>query len=75
MLYENTENIIFAEEDEIKKVANTNDFFKDIDYLKENKIDIPDSIEFIYLVEKKKEIKLTYYKDVRDILKDIYKHV
>ena len=75
MLYENTENIIYAEEDEIKKVANTNDFFKDIDYLKENKIDIPDSIEFIYLVEKKKEIKLTYYKDVRDILKDIYKHV
>ena len=60
---------------EIKKVTNTNDFFKDIDYLKENKIDVPDSVEFIYLVEKKKEIKLTYYKDVRDILKDIYKHV
>ena len=32
-------------------------------------------VELTHLIKKKKKIKLEYHKDVRDILKDIYKHV
>ncbi len=75
MLYNNTDNIIFAKNNKIIESETTDMFFKDVSKLKKYKLDIPDSIELIDLVKKKKNIKLTDYKDVRDILKDIYKHV
>ena len=28
-----------------------------------------------YLARKDKEVKIDYHKDIRDIIKDIYKHV
>ena len=51
------------------------DFYNNITELKKAKLDIPNSVEFINYVRQKKKIKLTDYKDVRDILKDIYKHI
>ena len=75
MLYENTSNIIYSKNNHIIEVTNTNDFFNNIKNIKKYKLDLPDSVEFINLVKEKKDIKLTDYKDVRDILKDIYKHV
>ena len=43
--------------------------------MKRNKIDIPEIIEFTYLAKKQKNVKIDYHKDIRDIIKDIYKHV
>ena len=40
-----------------------------------NKFSIPEIIEFTYLAKKKKSVKIDYHKDIRDIIKDIYKHV
>ena len=75
MLYNNTEKIIYAKNNRIIESTDTNSFYNNVSNLKKYKIDIPNSVELIYLVKQKKKIKLTDYKDVRDILKDIYKHV
>ena len=47
-------------------------------YLKKlisEKQSIPDVLYLTYLAKTNKKIKLTYYSDVRDVMKDIYKHV
>ncbi len=53
----------------------TNKLFQRVDFLHKNNIKVPEIIELTHLIKKKKKIKLEYHKDVRDILKDIYKHV
>ena len=53
----------------------TNELYLRVDYLKKNKLDIPNIVEFTYLAKKKKQVKIDYHKDVRDIIKDIYKHI
>lgn len=43
--------------------------------LKENNIEIPSIIEFIHLVYEKKQCKLEYTTQIKDLIKDIYRHV
>lgn len=74
ILYKYTSNLIIKKnnlfiEDE------TNKLFKRVDFLHKNNIKVPEIIELTHLIKKKKKVKLEYHKDVRDILKDIYKHV
>lgn len=74
ILYKYTSNLIIKKnnlfiEDE------TNKLFQRVDFLHKNNIKVPEIIELTHLIKKKKKIKLEYHKDVRDILKDIYKHV
>ena len=40
-----------------------------------NKIKLPKIVEFIQYVEQEKGIKLNHRKDVKDIMKDIYRNV
>ena len=42
---------------------------------KENNIDIPPIIEFVDYVRKEKHISLEYTLDIKDLIKDIYRHV
>lgn len=53
----------------------TDKLFKRVDFLHKNNIKVPEIIELTHLIKKKKKKKLEYHKDVRDILKDIYKHI
>ena len=53
----------------------TNKLFQRVDFLHKNNIKVPEIIELTHLIKKKKKVKLEYHKDVRDILKDIYKHI
>ena len=74
ILYKYTSNLIIKKnnlfiEDE------TNKLFQRVDFLHKNNIKVPEIIELTHLIKKKKKVKLEYHKDVRDILKDIYKHV
>ena len=55
--------------------GDTNKLFQRVDFLHKNNIKVPEIIELTHLIKKKKKVKLEYHKDVRDILKDIYKHV
>lgn len=74
MLYRYTNYLIIFRNNKIIE-GSTTDLFKRVDYLKRNKIVIPKIVEFTYLAKKKKNIRLEYHKDIRDIIKDIYKHV
>lgn len=49
--------------------------YTDVEMLLENKFSIPTLSMITYKAKKDKNVKLYYRKDVRDIIKDIYKHV
>ena len=73
-LYNYTDNMIFLKDNEVLIEGSTNNLYTDVKYLEENKLEIPDIVLFTYKA-RKKGINLSYHKDVRDIIKDIYKHV
>ena len=68
-LYKYTTDMIIIDDDKIYE-DKTNDI-----YINNNISNIPKIIEFRNLLYMKKNIKLSYHKDVRDLLKDIYKHI
>ena len=74
-LYKYTNHLVIAMNNKILKEGNTIELLTNVDFLKKNKIDIPDIVEITYLAYKNKKIKIDYHKDIRDIIKDIYKHV
>lgn len=57
------------------KFNSTDDIYTDVAMLKKNKLDIPVLSYITYRAKEDKGIKLFYSKDIRDIIKDIYKHV
>ena len=67
--------MLFIKNNDILLSGPTNELYLRVDFLKRNKFDIPDIIEFTYITKKKKQVKIDYHKDVRDIIKDIYKHI
>ncbi len=66
VLIDNNEDIKYGKSDEL---------FIDIDTLNKFKLKVPTLPYITYKAKKEKNIKLFYSKDVRDIIKDIYKHV
>ena len=74
-IYKYTTNLIVFKNDKILATGNTYEIMQRVDFLKKNRISVPKIVEFTYLARKKKNIKIDYHKDVRDIIKDIYKHV
>lgn len=74
-LYKYTNNIIMTKNDEIIYQGDTYQGYQKVDFLRRNKIEVPEIIEFTYLAKKRKNVKIDYHKDIRDIIKDIYKHV
>lgn len=75
MLYKYTDNIIITKNNSIIVEGETSKVFQRVDFLKRNSIEIPQIVEITYLALKKKKVKIDYHKDIRDIIKDIYKHV
>jgi len=75
MLYKYTSNLIIAKGNNILVEGNTTEIYQRVDFLKRNSIIIPDLVELTYLAKKRKNVKIDYHKDIRDIIKDIYKHV
>ena len=51
------------------------EIFEDVELLTTNGVSIPEIVEFTYKAKKKYNIKIDYHNDIRDIIKDIYKHV
>ena len=51
------------------------DIYCKTETLRKNKFDIPEIVEFTHKAKTQKKVKIDYHKDIRDIIKDIYKHV
>ena len=71
-LYEITDNIVILKNNKVYLSGNTDKIYQTQDI--SNDIDIPDLVRFTNLAKKKK-VKLSYHKDIRDLIKDVYKHV
>ena len=75
-IYKYTGKTIIIDNSDILVEGLTDNIFQDNYLLLEKKgISIPKTIQFSYLVNTKKHIKLGYFKDIRDLIKDIYKKV
>lgn len=75
MLYKYTDQLFIVKNNKIIAEGRPLDIFKRISFLKKHSIEIPEIIDFTYLAQNKKNAKIDYHKDIRDIIKDIYKHV
>ena len=74
-LYQYTAHIIITKPEEIIVEGKTEEVLQRVDFLKRNGIKIPEKVEWTYIAKKEKKVKIDYHKDVRDMIKDIYKHV
>lgn len=57
------------------KFNKTDDIYSDVESLIKYKLEIPTLSYITYKAKKDKNVKLFYSKDVRDVIKDVYKHV
>lgn len=74
-LYELTEEVFIFNENSLLTCGDTNDIYSNIDILLENGIDVPYFSRLTYKANKEKNANLFYRKDVRDVIKDVYKSV
>lgn len=76
VVYKYTKDAIIIKDNEVLISGKSDDIFQNnYELLLKNNISIPKTIEFSYLVNNKKNIHLGYFKDIRDLIKDIYKKV
>lgn len=75
LLYQYTDHLVIYINYRILKEGNTKQVYKRVDFLKKHKVNVPEIVEFTYLARKLKNVKIDYFDDIRDIIKDIYKHV
>lgn len=74
MLYELTDDVVILKKGHILAADSTVKVYQSFELLKNNEVEIPDLIMFTWLAKQKK-VKLSYHRDIRDLIKDVYKHV
>lgn len=75
VLLKYTKYLVIIKNNKLVKQGDTFKLLSDVELLKKHHIDVPEIIEITYLVKKNKNVKIDYFIDIRDIIKDIYKHV
>ncbi|MBQ6135652.1 MAG: ATP-binding cassette domain-containing protein [Bacilli bacterium] len=73
LLYQYTDYLI-VEKNGILLEGETKEVYQQVDFLKKNKILLPEIVELTDLL-RKKGMNIDYHRDLRDLMKDIYKHV
>ena len=74
MLYELTDDLVILKNGNILAADTTVKVYQNVELLQKNDVDIPDLVMFTKLAKNKK-VKLSYHRDIRDLIKDVYKHV
>ena len=74
MLYKYSEYLVIIKDNKFI-TSGSRKILEDVDLLDKNKIKVPEIVEFTYKAKKKYNVKIDYHNDIRDIIKDIYKHV
>jgi len=69
------DNIILLNEGKVILNINNKELIDNYETLKDNNMELPKIIEFINLVKKEKDIKLTPTNDLNELIKEIYKNV
>ena len=75
MLYKYCDRLILIKNNEIIFNDMTNNFSSNISHIIKSGFDVPDIVLFTYKVKKNKKVNISYHQDIRDIIKDIYKHI
>ena len=75
LLYQYTDEVILLNGNNVYKVGQTDKIFTSAELMKGDIVPMPSLTKVTYLAKSKKNVKISYHKDVRDIIKDIYKHV
>lgn len=75
ILYKYTDHLIIYINGKILDEGQTDKVYTNVDMLKRHRIKVPELVEFTYKARTNKNIKIDYHKDIRDLIKDIYKHV
>lgn len=75
ILYKYTTRMIFIKNSKIFLTGPTKEVYKKVDYLIKNKFEVPDIVLFTSKAVNEKKVHIDYHRDIRDIIKDIYKHV
>lgn len=73
-LYQYTDYIIFTDDCNCIQLYKSNEAFLNLDLLLSHYVEVPKLVKFTYKANMK-GAKLHYHKDIRDLIKDIYKHV
>ena len=74
MLYELTDDMVVLKKGHILAADSTVKVYQNLKLLEENDIEVPYLVIFTKLAKDKK-VKLAYHRDIRDLIKDVYKHV
>ena len=74
MLYRYAEHLIILKNNKTLIEGPAKEILEKVVYLNQHNITIPEIVEFTYLANNK-QAKIDYHKDIRDLIKDIYKHV
>lgn len=75
LLYQVTDYLIILKDGKYLKEGRTTELFEDVPFFEQHHLEIPDIVKFIYKAKTEKQVKLTFQRDIRDLIKDIYKHV
>jgi ABC-2 type transport system ATP-binding protein len=75
ILYELTDEVFIFDKGKLLVNGPTNDIYTNVELLIKNKIDVPYFSLLTYKANKEKKANLFYRKDVRDVIKDVYKSV
>lgn len=75
ILYTINDQMLILKGNKIIKLGDSKEILNDVKYLIDNNIEPPYLSKLTYLAKEKKGIKLFYQNDVRDVIKDVYKHV
>lgn len=75
MLYKYTKKVILLKDSTVFMEGDTKEIYQQVETLKKNDFEIPDIVLFTHLAKKMKDVKIDYHRDIRDLIKDIYKHV
>ncbi|MBR2677847.1 MAG: ATP-binding cassette domain-containing protein [Bacilli bacterium] len=74
ILYKYADYILIIKKDKVI-LEGTKIILENVESLNKNKIKVPEIVEFTYKAKSKYNVKIDYHNDIRDIIKDIYKHV
>lgn len=75
LLYKYTKNTIILKDYKILKKGNSKEIYEDVETFLKEEIEIPDIVLFAHIAKTEKDVHIDYHRDVRDLMKDIYKHV